>query len=73
MSPRPHFDEPEQVEESLKEHSSEVWDLVKDPNTYVYVSGLSRLEGRLDKTMKEFAGSEDEWQNIKKELVDSGH
>lgn len=72
LSPRPHFDEPEQVEESLKEHSSEVWDLVKDPNTYVYVSGLSRLEGRLDKTMTEFAGSDDAWLNLKKELVDSG-
>jgi ferredoxin--NADP+ reductase len=72
LSPRPHFDEPEQIEQSLKEHSKEVWDLVQDPNTYIYVSGLSRLEARLDKTMEEFAGSEADWLEMKKELVASG-
>ena len=72
FSPRPHFDEPAQVEQSLKENSSEVWDLIQDPNTYVYVSGLSRLESRLDKTMQEFAGSEEKWQGMKQELVASG-
>lgn len=72
LSPRPHFDEPEQVEESIKEHSKEVWDLMQDPKTYVYVSGLSRLENRLDKTMVELAGSEEGWQSLKKEMSDSG-
>jgi ferredoxin--NADP+ reductase len=72
LSPRPHVDEPEQVEASIMEHSKEVWSLIKDPKTYVYVSGLSRLEGRLDKTLGELAGSEDEWKQLKEELSASG-
>jgi ferredoxin--NADP+ reductase len=72
LSPRPHANEPEQVEESLKEHANEVWEMIKDPSTYIYVSGLSRLEARLDKTMEEFAGSEAEWLDMKKKLVESG-
>ena len=72
LSSRPHFDEPGQVEQSIKEHSKEVWELIKDPKTYIYVSGLSRLEGRLDKTLGELAGSEEQWMEIKKELSDSG-
>jgi ferredoxin--NADP+ reductase len=72
LSPRPHVDEPVQIEASIKEHSKEVWSLIKDPKTYIYVSGLSRLEGRLDETLGELAGSEEDWQELKKELSASG-
>ena len=72
LSPRPHFDEPEEVERSIKDNAKEVWDLVKDPKTYVYVSGLSRLENRLDKTMAELAGSEEAWKEQKEKMLSSG-
>jgi ferredoxin--NADP+ reductase len=72
LSPRPHFDEPEEVERSIKDNAKEVWALVKDPKTYVYVSGLSRLENRLDKTMAELAGSEEAWKQQKEEMLSSG-
>ncbi|MEX0322190.1 MAG: FAD-binding oxidoreductase [Puniceicoccaceae bacterium] len=72
LSPRPHFDEPAQVEETLKEHGEEVWDMIKDPKTHVYVSGLSRLEGRLDMALSEFAGGEAEWMKVKDEMVTAG-
>ena len=72
ISPRPHADEPEQVEESIKAHSKEIWSMINDPKTHVYVSGLSRLEGRLDKTLSELAGSEEQWKAIKKEMSASG-
>ncbi|MGC9452801.1 MAG: oxidoreductase [Oceanipulchritudo sp.] len=72
LSPRPHFDEPEDVERSIRDNAKEVWEMVKDPKTYVYVSGLSRLENRLDKTMAELAGSEEAWQKQKQEMVATG-
>ena len=72
LSPRPHFQEPEQVEQSLKENASEVWDLLQDPKTFVYVSGLSRLEQRLDKTLGELAGGADKWQAVKESMTASG-
>lgn len=72
LSPRPHFDEPADVERSIKDNAKEVWELLKDPKTYVYVSGLSRLENRLDKTMTELAGSEEEWNKQKEEMISTG-
>jgi ferredoxin--NADP+ reductase len=72
LSPRPHFDEPEQVEQTIKDHAKEVWGLIKDPKTYVYVSGLSRLEEKLDGVMVDLAGSEESWKKIKSEMEASG-
>jgi ferredoxin--NADP+ reductase len=72
ISPRPHFDEPEEVEGAIKEHEKEVWDLIQDPKTFVYVSGLTKLEDRLDKILGDLAGSEDKWQAQKKEMILSG-
>lgn len=72
ISPRPHFDEPEQVEGAIKEHEKEVWDLIQDPKTYVYVSGLTKLEDRLDKILSDLAGSEEKWQAQKKEMILAG-
>lgn len=72
LSPRPHFDEPEQVEKTIKDNAKEVWELIKDPKTYVYVSGLTRLEEKLDGILTDLAGSEDAWQKMKAEMETSG-
>lgn len=72
LSPRPHTDAPEEIDRSLDENKEEVWEMVQDKKTYVYVSGLSRLEETLDKALSEMAGSEEKWQEIKKEMVAEG-
>ncbi len=72
LSPRPHVDEPEDIGAALEQHSEEVWELVKDPKTYIYVSGLSRLEERLDEVMSRFAGSRSAWKALKDKLIESG-
>jgi len=72
LSPRPHVDAPVEMEQTLKEHADEVWAMVQDDKTYVYVAGLSKLEEALDKIMAEKAGSEEAWDQKKAELVNSG-
>ncbi len=72
LSPRPHFDEPEQIERTIKDNAKEVWELIQDPKTYVYVSGLASLEKRLDKTLGELAGSEEEWLKLKHAMAVKG-
>ena len=69
LSPRPHFDEPESVDRSLKENAEEVWKLILDPKTYVYVSGLTELEGTLEQVLSELAGSTEGWQNLKEDMI----
>jgi ferredoxin--NADP+ reductase len=72
LSPRPHVDEPEDFGKSLRENKGEVWDLIKDPKTYVYVSGLAKLEETLEKTLAELAGSAEEWKALKQQMVAQG-
>jgi len=72
LSPRPHVDAPVEMEKTLQEHADEVWDMVKDPKTYVYLAGLSDLEEALDKIMAGKAGSEEAWDQQKAELVNTG-
>ncbi len=72
LSPRPHADEPEEVEKTIEEHAKEVWDLIIDPKTYVYVSGLTRLEDKLDGILAKLAGSEEAWKKMKAEMEASG-
>ncbi len=69
LSDRPHFDEPPGLEKKLMDNALEVWSLVQDPKTYIYVSGLSSLEKTLDRLMVALAGSEEEWQTLKKRLI----
>lgn len=72
LSPRPHVDEPEDIGGSLREHQDEIWDLIQNPKTYVYVSGLAKLEETLEKTLSELAGSGEEWKALKKQMTAQG-
>lgn len=69
LSRRPHFDEEPDIERRMMDNALEVWGLMQDPKTYVYVSGISSLERSLDRVMIALAGSEDEWTKLKKQLI----
>ncbi len=69
LSDRPHFDEAPELEKKLMDNAIEVWSLVQDPKTYIYVSGLSSLEKTLDRLMIALAGSEEEWKKLKDKLI----
>jgi ferredoxin--NADP+ reductase len=72
LSPRPHFDEPAQVERSLKENAEEVWSMLQDSKTHAYVSGLSSLEEQLDDALADIAGSPEDWVQLKKRMIEEG-
>jgi ferredoxin--NADP+ reductase len=70
LSPRPHFDEPADMVHTLKENSKEVWELLQEENTHVYVAGLTSLEEQLDETLSDLAGSPEAWAEKKQELIE---
>lgn len=72
LSPRPHFDEPESIDRTLQENGEDVWQLLQKPNTYVYISGLTRLESTLDDAMAELASSPEVWEALKSKLIAEG-
>ena len=69
LSPRPAFDAPAQIDRTLQENAGDVWDLLQDPKTHIYVAGLSRLEDTMDKVLSGLAGSSEQWQAKKKDLI----
>ena len=46
-----------------------MWQLLGDPKTYVYVAGLEKMIGQLDKVFAGLAGSKEKWERRKAELV----
>jgi len=69
VSPRPHMDDPIALDHTLEQHSKEVWKMILNPDTYVYVAGLEKIRGMLDKAFIKMAGSEEKWERRKAELV----
>jgi ferredoxin--NADP+ reductase len=68
VAPRAHLGAEAGLERTLDEHAQEAWELVQDPNTYVYVAGLERLGEALDRAMSRVAGSAERWAEQKARL-----
>lgn len=71
LSARPHLGDEPEIEATLMDNAKEVWQMVRDESTFIYVAGLSSLEKKLDRVMSQMAGSEEAWQEKKKELIQS--
>ena len=69
VSPRPHLDEPIALDHALETHAEEVWKMVQDPDTYVFVAGHEKVREMMDKAMSKICGSEDKWRRRKAELA----
>lgn len=57
------------LENSLKNNIHEAWELITQPNTYVFISGLENVIPSLDKVMSHAAGSEEKWHQLKEKLI----
>lgn len=69
ISPRPHWDDPVALDYALEERAEEVWSMVLDPKTHVYVAGLEKVREMLDKAFSKMAGSKEKWELRKAELI----
>jgi len=72
LSPRPSWAAPIDWDAALAERGQELWGLLGQPNTYVYVAGLEKMRGELDNAFGEIAGSEEKWARRRAELVAGG-
>ena len=69
ISPRPQYDEPPELDRALIENSREIWQMVQDPKTHVYVAGLLGAAKRFELGMEKLAGSRAGWQSMKENLI----
>lgn len=68
LAGRPLSKESEGLERSIDEHAEEIWSLINDPNTYVFLAGLIDVSQTFDSKLIELAGSEEAWKNLKDRL-----
>jgi ferredoxin--NADP+ reductase len=72
VSPRPALNVPAALDEAVEQNATEVWDMINDPNTFVFVAGLSKASEMLDSALGRIAGSPEKWQRRKAELRAGG-
>lgn len=72
LSPRPAFDAPPALDRVLLENSRDVWEMVQDPKTYVYLAGLLEAAHNFEKAMSVAAGSPEAWQDMHVQLMAEG-
>lgn len=69
LSARPHFNEAPALERVIEDNAKEVWEMIQDPKTYVYVAGVVEGRQKFEKAMQAIAGSEEAWDRQRHELM----
>jgi len=72
LSPRPHWADPIGWDEAIGERGEELWGMLGEAKTYVYLAGLEPMRDKLDSVFAELAGSEEKWQRRKAEMTAGG-
>lgn len=72
VSPRPHLQAPVTWEAHMNDNGEEVWNLMQDQNTYVYIAGLDSALESFNRTMVRVADSEAAWGEVQEGLKSSG-
>jgi ferredoxin--NADP+ reductase len=69
LSPRPSWDDPIDWGETIAQRGDELWRMLGDPKTHVYVAGIEKMRSELDKVFAGLAGSEEKWERRRAELM----
>ncbi|MEB3277507.1 MAG: phycobilisome linker polypeptide [Lyngbya sp.] len=57
------------IQDRIKEHADELWQLIQKPNTHTYICGLKGMEGGIDEGMSAAAGKFGvDWSEYQKQL-----
>lgn len=71
-SPRPAWDDPADLEEAVRKHQAEVWELLLHPDIHVYLAGLAQVGQQFDAALAVAAGGAEAWARRKAEISDAG-
>lgn len=69
VSPRPYLDAPVALDQALEKHAEEVWQMVLEADTHVYIAGLEKIRPMLDKAFAKMAGSAEKWERRRAEMM----
>nr|VFK09280.1 MAG: ferredoxin--NADP+ reductase [Candidatus Kentron sp. LPFa] len=66
------LESPDGLVHKLEESASDVWGLIQDPKTHVYVAGMKKASQSFNEALSHIAGSEEKWLEKKKWLFREG-
>ena len=70
VSPRPHFEVPPLLDSMLLENACEIWEMIENRKTCVYLAGLIEAARQFEKSMIAIAGSEQVWCNLREQMIE---
>ena len=72
ISPRPAFNAPVAIDRAITDNAAEVWEMLQDPATHVYLAGNESMLNTVENALAEIAGSRAKWSAIRKQLGADG-
>lgn len=72
VSPRPALDIPPDMDRLIEDNRAEIWKLINEPKTYLYLAGLVDVEHKFHKAMSAVAGSEAAWNELRERMGSDG-
>lgn len=72
VSPRPAFDVPVALDQALERNAAEVWEMLRRPDTRVFVAGTAGMLAAIEPAMIRLAGSAGNWAAAHASLLSSG-
>ena len=72
LSPRAHFDVPVDLDGAIAKNADEVWSMLQDPKTHVYVAGLKQISAQLNDALAKLGESPDDFAQLKAQLTEEG-
>ncbi len=72
LSPRPNWADPIAWDFAIEQRAEEIWKMLSDEHTYVYIAGLKQIRDALNELFSTMSGSANGWAKLKGELVEQG-
>ena len=72
LSPRPSWADPIAWDLAIEQRAKEIWDMLSEGHTYVYVAGIRQVSESLDELFSDMCGSADAWQKKKAAMMEQG-
>ena len=72
LSPRPNWADPIAWDFAIEDRADEIWRMLEDEHTYIYIAGQKSIRDALDELFGEMAESGAVWAKKKAELIEQG-
>jgi ferredoxin--NADP+ reductase len=72
VSPRPVFDAPVELDKALAQNAAEVWEMLQDGNTWLYLAGVDEMRPQVNKVLIDIAGGLKAFEDIRDAMKAAG-